>query len=310
MTHFESTGTLYSVKTIADAQIWATQLLTKAGVERAARESEILLADCMRADRIYLMARPERVMDRESWEQFQGWVERRAQREPLAYITGKRWFYGLELTVAPGALIPRPETELLVECFLNWQSTKPFPLVHNGNLTEGVHQETPCLLDAGTGSGCIAIACLLNAPRWQGIGIDSSSDALEIARLNRERYGLSKRLELQCASWLETIEPHSIDALLSNPPYVRYEEWETLEPEVRDWEPLDALVADRQDPLRAYRELIEGAKHALKPEGLIAFEVGVSTAQEVAQIMAARGFTLQVEHDLQGLPRVIWSIAI
>lgn len=284
------------MKTIADAQIWATHILTKAGVERAARESEILLADCMRADRIYLMARPERVMDRESWEQFQGWVERRAQREPLAYITGKRWFYGLELTVAPGALIPRPETELLVECFLNWQSTWESP-------------GTPCLLDAGTGSGCIAIACLLNAPRWQGIGIDSSSEALNIAHLNRERYGLAPRLELRRARWLETVEPHSIDALLSNPPYVRYEEWETLEPEVRDWEPLDALVADRQDPLVAYRELIAGAKHALKPEGLLAFEVGVSTAQEVAQIMAASGFTSQVENDLQGLPRVVWSIA-
>lgn len=282
--------------TVKEALQWSTEQLGETGVEEPDRESLILLAARLQVNRDYLMAYPEEKIPDEAFRRFQRWVRRRQKREPLAYITHSRWFYGLKFYVAKGVLIPRPETETLVAVFLKWQQAQSW-------------RETPVLADVGTGSGCIAIACLQNAPCWHGAGLDSSLRALQIARINRRRHHLTRRLQLIQAEWLEGVPGRSVHAVLSNPPYVKREEWRQLSPEIRDWEPENALVADEGDGLSAYRQLAVQAKRVLKPGGLLALEIGDAQAETVSMILEAEGWQeIGIEPDLQKLPRVITSV--
>ncbi|MCS7301567.1 MAG: methyltransferase, partial [Fimbriimonadales bacterium] len=154
--------------TVQEAWAWAQGELERAGLPEAWREAAVLLSACMGWERARLMAHPGAALTAAQQRRYACWVRRRTRREPLAYITRRVWFYGLELTVGRGALIPRPETELLVEVFLEWAQARA-----------GV------LVDAGTGSGAIAIACLTHAPHWRALGIDRSRRALHLAVLNR-----------------------------------------------------------------------------------------------------------------------------
>jgi len=284
------------VWTVKEALQWSTGQLGKTGTEEPDRESLILLAAQLQVSRAYLMAHPEEKVPDELFRRFQGWVRRRLRQEPLAYILRSRWFYGLEFYVAKGVLIPRPETETLVEIFLRWQQAQSW-------------RETPVLADVGTGSGCVAIACLINAPGWHGVGLDSSLRALNIARINRRRHHLTRRLRFMQSDWLHGLPDRSVDAVLSNPPYVKREEWEQLPPEIRDWEPENALVADEGDGLSAYRQLAVQAKRVLRPGGLLALEMGAAHAEMVSMILGAEGWQeIRTELDLQKLPRVITGV--
>lgn len=281
------------VLTTDEALLWSRGELERSGVEEPEREGLLLLAAQLRVDRAYLMTHPDTAIPNEAFQCFRRWVRRRAKREPLAYITHNRWFYGLKFYVGKGVLIPRPETETLVELFLVWQQTQQW-------------QERPVLVDVGTGSGCIAIACLTHAPHWQGIGLDASPRALRIARINRKRHSLTSRLQLSQSEWLQEVPDRSVHAVLSNPPYVTREEWKQLPPEIRDWEPENALVADEEDGLSAYRALAVQAKRVLKPGGLLALEIGAAQAEAVAMILKDAGWKgIEIVPDLQGLPRVI-----
>jgi release factor glutamine methyltransferase len=280
---------------IKEALRWSKGQLEKAGIEQSERESLMLLSALLRSDRAYLMAHPEEAISDEVFRRFQRWVRRRSKREPLAYITRSRWFYGMEFHIMKGVLIPRPETETLVEVFLRWQQAQQW-------------DEMPVLADVGTGSGCIVITCLQNAPDWHGIGIDSSSGALQVARMNRKRHHLSHRLQLIQAEWLDELPDASVHAVLSNPPYVRRDEWQQLLPEIRDWEPESALIADAGDGLSVYRVLALQSKRVLKPGGLLALEIGGTQAEAVSRILHHAGWQdLCVEVDLQQWPRVVWS---
>ena len=253
---------------IGDALHQARQQLEAAGVPDALREAELLLAACLRRERV--------------------------RGEPLAYITHRRWFYGIEFYVARGVLIPRPETELLVEVFLCWA---------RGYANGGV------LVDAGTGSGCVAAACLLNAPCWQGIGIDRSRRALRIAMRNRARLGLSDRWLLLQGDWLTALCPLSTDAVLANPPYILPQEWAHLEPEITHYEPKRALLLPRADPLRPYRQLIRQASVVLKPGGLLALETSPTLVEAVHTMLVQHGYReIQVQADLAGHPRVVSAL--
>jgi len=145
-------------------------------------------------------------------------------------------------------------------------------------------------VDAGTGSGCIALACLLNAPGWRAVGIDRSRRALRIAARNRDHYGLRHRWLLLQADWLTPLRPASVDVILANPPYVLPYEWDMLQPEIRRYEPKRALLVPQTDPLRAYRQLVQGAAIALKPGGWLALETSLTLAERVRDLLAQHGY--------------------
>jgi release factor glutamine methyltransferase len=310
--------------TVREALEWARAQLQAAGLPEPLREAQALVAACLGWERAQLIAHPDAPLSARHAQRLHCWVRRRVAREPLAYITRRVWFYGLELTVGRGALIPRPETELLVEVFLGWAANLPpslrfpplregnqpdsVPPASRGNLKEGVAC-SPILADAGAGTGAIALACLMHAPHWRGIGIERSRRALRWAQANRRRLGLESRLLLIQSDWLQGLRAGSVDAVLSNPPYVLPDEWDALQPEITRYEPKGALLTPADDPLRPYRRLVRGARHALRAGGLLAFETSPRLAPLLAEQLPAWGFPQpRVVCDYAGAMRVVWAI--
>lgn len=210
--------------------------------------------------------------------------KRLAAGEPAAYLTGERWFYGMRFEAGPGVLIPRPETELLVELFKALAMGK-----------EGL------VVDAGTGSGCALAGALSVAPGWRGIGIDASAIALEYARRNLARF--EGRVELICSDWREY--RGGADAVLSNPPYVSLSEYEDLSESIRLYEPREALAAGI-DGLDAVRELAPWALGVLRPGGLFACEIGAAQGPQALEIVSGAGFAdVRLHQDLAGLDRAV-----
>ncbi|MCX7992258.1 MAG: peptide chain release factor N(5)-glutamine methyltransferase [Fimbriimonadales bacterium] len=282
--------------TVREALAWARAQLEQAGLSDAQREAEILVAMCLSWDRAQLIACPDAPLAVPQRRRYECWVRRRARREPLPYITRRAWFYGLEFTVGRGVLIPRPETEVLVELFLRWAGGT------------GRSAGIPMLVDAGVGSGAIAIACLQNAPHWLGVGIDRSRRALHIAQINRRKFGLQTRLLLTQGDWLNMVRPGTVDAVLSNPPYVLPDEWDALEPEITRYEPRAALLVPADDPLQPYRRIAQGARRALKPSGLLAFETSPRLAPLLAEYLPRWGFPHpQIQRDYSGAERVVYA---
>ncbi|GIV11227.1 MAG: release factor glutamine methyltransferase [Fimbriimonadales bacterium] len=283
------------IMTIAESIHQARLALQAVGIADAPREAEVLLAACLGLSRAQLIAHPERLLTPREQQRLHCWLRRRANREPLAYITRRAWFYGLELIVGRGVLIPRPETEVLVELFLEWA-------------TRSRHEAYPILVDAGTGSGAIALACLRHAPLWRSVGIDRSRSALHIAQINRRKQRMETRLLLVQSDWLTALRPQSVDALLSNPPYVLPEEWETLQPEIRWYEPRRALLVPADEPLQPYRQLAKAARCVLRSPGLIALETSPRLAPDVVECLAEHGFAHpRVRADYSGVARVVWA---
>jgi release factor glutamine methyltransferase len=232
----------------------------------------------MRCERIYFYAHPEQELTENQWIHYGRYLHERRGGKPTQYITKKQEFYGREFYVSPDVLIPRPETELLVEAVLKRR--------HRG-----------LAIDVGTGSGAIAVTLALES-ELEVIAIDISAGALTIAG----KRGLS-RVSLLQGDLLAAIADQSIDVVISNPPYVAETERATLQPEVRDWEPPIALFAGT-DGLAIYRRLIPDAHRVLKPGGLLALEIGFGQAGAVSALCA--GFeNLSVLPDLAGIPRVI-----
>jgi len=310
--------------TVCEAIDWVAARLHGAGLDEPLREAQALVAACLGWERARLIAHPDARLSAQQARRFHGWARRRAAREPLAYLTRRAWFYGLELTVGRGALIPRPETELLVEVFLGWAGSLPpsfrfpplregnqpdsVPPARRGNLEEGVSC-SPILVDAGTGTGAVALACLTHAPHWLGIGIDRSQRALRLAQSNRRALGLQSRLLLAQGDWLRGLRVGSVDAVLSNPPYVLPDEWDALQPEITRYEPTGALLVPADDPLRPYRRIARGAHRALRSGGLLAFETSPRLAPLLTQQLPAWGFpSPHIVRDYAGDARVVWAV--
>ena len=304
--------------TVGEAIAWVGARLQAAGLSEPQREAQTLVAACLGWERARLVAHPEARLSALLARRLERWARRRAQREPLAYLTRRAWFYGLELIVGRGALIPRTETELLVEVFLGWAGSLPpsvrfpplreVPPARRGNLKEGVSC-SPILVDAGTGTGAIALACLMHAPRWLGVGIDRSRRALRIAQANRHALGLQARLMLVQGDWLRGLRTGSVDAVLSNPPYVLPDEWDALPPEVSRYEPRGALLVPAGDPLRPYRRIARGAHRSLRPGGLLALETSPRLAPMIAEQLPAWGFpSPYIVRDYAGAMRVVWAV--
>lgn len=267
----------------------AARSLSEAGVPEARREAASLLAFTLERDRAFLIAHPEHHPAADQTVRFREYVARRSAREPFHYITGHKEFYGLDFAVSPAVLIPRPETELLVERGIAAISAK--------------HRPTFC--EVGVGSGCISIAILLNLPSARGVGLDISADALGIAALNAESQSVSSRLDLRESDLFAALtRGETFDLVISNPPYVPAAEISGLEPEVRDHEPHSALT-DGAEGLSIIRELVHLAPSFLNAAGVLAFEFGLGQAEMVRTMFAGEVWTgLTIESDLQGIPRV------
>jgi release factor glutamine methyltransferase len=219
-----------------------------------------------------------------------GFAERRLSGEPVARILGHKEFYGLDFALNAATLVPRPETELLVELALE--------------ALKGI--EAPLILDLGTGSGCVAIAILVHAPNARAIATDVSPEAIAAAEENAGRHLVSDRIEFRSGSWCRPLRPDDrFDVIVSNPPYVETDIIEQLQPEVSDHDPRLALDGG-EDGLVAYRLIAAGVPGRLKPGGPLMVEVGSEQGLEVGAILSTAGFAgVDIRKDLAGLDRVV-----
>jgi release factor glutamine methyltransferase len=237
----------------------------------APRDAELLLAHLLHCDRTWLLAHPEANLTEEQLGQLRSLAARRVAHEPLQYILGEQEFYGLALRVTPATLIPRPETELLVEGVLTWLSKQP-------------HIASPKILDIGTGTGAIAIALAHHHPTAQLTAVDLCPGALAVARDNALRHHLDARITFLESDLLVALPNGGFDVIVSNPPYVPATDAATLQPEVLNHEPHTALFAGA-DGMDIYRRLIPQAQAALHPKGLLALEFGFGQRDALASLL-------------------------
>ena len=277
------------VTTIASLLHTATVQLTAASIDDARLEAEVLLAHTLATDRAHVLARLTDSIDEASIARFAQRLTRRLAREPLAYIVGRREFYGIEIACGPGALIPRPETELVVDIALDEIRTRGGAL---------------CIADIGTGSGAIAVAIAANAPNVRITAIDASSDALTIARNNVDLHTVASRVELRVGNLLDG--SGVFDVIVANLPYVSVAEWQTLQPEVREYEPRAALVGGREGT-EAIEQLLRDAPPHLASGAVLALEIGATQAERLLAVARASfpNAEVCVMKDLAGLDRVL-----
>ncbi|MDW8342740.1 MAG: peptide chain release factor N(5)-glutamine methyltransferase [Geminicoccaceae bacterium] len=276
------------MSSVARALAAATQRLREAGIECARAEARILLARASGLPREALLGAGAFTLDPETRARFEALVARRASREPMAYVLGRRAFWTLELDVAPGVLVPRPETETLVEAALEAFPQRDSPLR---------------VLDLGTGSGCLLAAVLSEFPKAFGVGVDRCPRALALARANLEKLGLAARAALLCADWGRALVGR-FALVVCNPPYVASSELARLDPEVARFEPRAALDGG-PDGLDAYRALLPDLPRLLAPEGIVCLEVGAGQAERVRALAESRGFAVTPRADLAGIPRCL-----
>ncbi|CAN1528864.1 HemK Methylase of polypeptide chain release factors [Paracoccaceae bacterium] len=271
----------------SDALRLAIPKLEEAGVEDAARDARVLLAHALgiRHDRLTLHLPDDMTPPQE--QVYGAAVQARTLRQPVAQIIGRRLFWGLSFRVTRDTLDPRPDTEALVAEAL----TRPFLK----------------LLDLGTGTGCILLACLKNMPMARGVGVDISDAALAVAVGNASDLGLKARARFLVSDWFSEVSG-TFDLIVSNPPYIAADELSGLAPEVRDWEPLQALTPGG-DGLEAYRIISRGAGARLMPGGRLLVEIGPTQGQAVAGLMAAAGLEdIRILPDMDGRDRVVAAV--
>ena len=266
---------------------WTTDHLKHHGVEDARLASEVLRAHAAGCRRIDLYARFDQTLERGKLDRFRGWVRSAAAREPVAYLVGEKEFFSLAFRVTRDVLIPRPETEVLVESVLDHCAKA------------GLSQ--PQLLDVGTGSGCIAVTVLTQLQGARVVATDVSPAALEVARSNAERHGVSDGLTLvaaDCLSLSDDVVPAGrFDLLVSNPPYVSAEGVADLDATVRDYEPAVALT-DGEDGLSFYRAVATDAPNLLSSNGAVIVEVGDGQAASVLETVEQTGKFVHCETRL------------
>jgi len=279
--------------TLREALTRATQQLDAYPDLRAdaARDAAALLRHALGISQAALLADPGRSLTQDQQAAYDALIQRRAANEPIQYITGEQEFYGLALRVTRAVLIPRPETELLVEAVLTE--------VKQGGLKSALR-----ILDVGTGSGAIAIALAHNLPSARITAVDLSGTALEVAVVNTARHQLMDRIQFIESDLLEGLASDGLpfDVIVSNPPYVPANDRASLHPQVRDYEPGVALFAGA-DGLDIYRRLIPQARAALLPNGLLALEIGHGQKEAIASLLSGWNEVRFVD-DLQQIARI------
>lgn len=273
----------------------AASVLQGAGVPEARREAASLLAHALGRDRAFLITHDDDALSLDDATLYRSLIARRAGGEPAQYITGRQEFYGLDFEVNRDVLIPRPETELLVETALELLRDARAPLV----------------CDVGTGSGCVAVALLRARADALAFGLDISSAALEVAARNAARHGVAGRLTLlasDCFGALdadENLGETRFDVIVSNPPYIAEQDFDGLQREVREHEPRVALTPGG-DGLGVVRRLVTDSPRRLKPGSRLIFEIGFDQHECVAHLVDPKVWTLlDIYKDLQGIPRTV-----
>ena len=266
----------------------AASLLAGGGIAEPRHEARILLGHVMGLTREQILLRHQSHLDAPQIENLIGLARRRAAREPIAYLTGEREFWGLSFEVTSDTLIPRPDSETLIEAALRFANRAAL--------------KRPRILDFGTGSGCLLISLLTELPSAEGVGTDRSYAALAVARRNAARHGVSHRAHFAAGCWGRAVAP-SFDLIIANPPYIAAAERAGLMPEVRDHEPAEALYAGARGD-EAYRALAPEVFRLLTPGGCAFVELGAAMAERVAAIFHAAGLSeCERRQDLAGIAR-------
>jgi release factor glutamine methyltransferase len=277
-------------RTVREAARDAAHRFRRAGVPEPAAEADLLLAHVLGLDRGGLVARAGEVLSVAAAERFEGLVRRRAEREPFQYVVGEQEFWGRAFRVDSRVLVPRPETEGVVEAAL---SLRP---------PAGAR-----IADLGTGSGCLAVTLAAERDDVRLFALDRSPGALEVARENARRHGLADRIEFRLGNMTDPPDDWkaAMDVVVSNPPYVSRDEWLGLEPEVRDHEPQEALVPGPTG-LEIYRLAAPAIRGLLRPGGAAVVELGLGRRHGACRALEAAGLeVVAVRPDLRGIPRVV-----
>jgi release factor glutamine methyltransferase len=261
------------------------------GIPSARLDTEVLLAFCLKRDRLEFLKNPEMRISKTQLTDFKKLIARRMKWEPVAYIAGRKEFWSFTLEVNQDVLIPRPDTEVLVEETLNICRTQDF--------------NKPRILDIGTGSGAIALALAKELPQSKIVATDISPAALTVAKKNTRKLGLAKQIEFLRGDLFEPVNG-IFDIIVSNPPYIADQEYQQLPPGVKDYEPKEALWAG-QTGVEFYEKLIYQSKKHLKDDGWLLLEIGAKQEQAVRGLMEDSGFydSITVRRDYAGLPRVV-----
>ena len=272
----------------------AARRLLSAGIDTGFLDAEVLLCHALGTTREQIVLTANGLLSDSELRAYEALISRRVAREPTAYITGVREFWSQSFHVAPGVLIPRPETELLVEIALRLAlelgSTRPLRIV-----------------DIGTGSGAIAVALASELAEAEIFAIDLSAAALEAAKGNASRNHVAGKIKFLRGDLLAPLQVHQqVDLIVSNPPYIRHDDIDRLEPEVRCWEPRSALDGG-WDGLDYYRRILPEAFHYLRPNGALAVEIGASLGKAVAALFkeVAGSAEVKIHHDYAGNERVV-----
>lgn len=266
--------------------------LEQAGIESARTDARLLLGHVLGGGAERVLAEKGRALTVAEEGQFKALLARRLAREPMSHIRGYREFWSLNFKVTNATLTPRPDTETLIEALL-----------------DHAPQSATSVLDLGTGSGCIILALLSEWTDALGVGVDASPDALSVATENAHSLNMAERARFVQADW--TVDAWAtdlggpFDVVVSNPPYIPADDIGGLDADVRDFEPMSALDGG-VDGLDAYRTIVSGAHDLIAEGGVLAFEVGIGQAQDVADLMVNAGFTvLEIRKDLGGIERAV-----
>lgn len=286
--------------TVGEALRCAIQRLTRAEISEPRAAAEVLLANLLSLPRWQLHLERDRILETSLYTCYVECLRRRQSGEPVQYITGRQEFWSLEFEVNANVLIPRPESELLVEHGMRlaqqWRMLQPQQALH--------------LLDVGTGSGNLAVSLARELPQSLVCGIDRSFDALRVAQRNARRLGVAAQLRWICGDLLAPLHPHvqRFALCVSNLPYVTLDEWRQLPREIRSYEPSGALVGGH-DGLDLIRRLIAVSPQVLAMGGSLLLEVGWQQAAKVLDIVRQSGFfhRMDVYHDLAGIERLVWA---
>ena len=270
----------------------AWQRLEQAGIESARTDARLLLGHVLGGGAERVLAEKGRALTVAEEGQLNALLERRLAREPMSHIRGYREFWSLNFKVTNATLTPRPDTETLIEALLD-QAPKSVASV----------------LDLGTGSGCIVLALLSEWTDASGVGVDASPDALSVATENAQSLNMAERVNFVQADWTADAWATDLggpfDVVVSNPPYIPADDIGGLDADVRDFEPMSALDGG-VDGLDAYRTIVSGGHDLIAKGGVLAFEVGIGQARDVADLMANAGFTvLEIRKDLGGIERAV-----
>lgn len=271
----------------------STDFLAKKGIENARLQSELIFAGTLRCRRLDLYLQFERPLTQNEVDWLRERIVRRAAREPVQYIVGDTDFRNLTLKCNPRALIPRPETEELVGFVLERLNARKAP-------------GTPArVLDLGTGTGAIALSVAAERPGTQVVAVDFSPDALALARENAAQNGIAS-VEFLQSNWFENVTG-TFDAVISNPPYLTQEEWASAQPEVRDHEPLSALVA-ADEGISDLEKILRRSREHLSPDGFVALETGIAQHERLEAIARECGFSKTLsQNDLSDRPRFFFA---